>query len=178
MGTKTPADPTNEVHLQGISVGEAFDKLIQLDPRYGWTESDGVLVMRPVLASQDPSHFLHQTISLNLVDERLSGSLHAILTALSPFLFSASDAIAFRTPEGDRRFSVSLSATSILEALNASVRAHGSMWWEVRDRQPPARDEYADIGFKTFDGSGLYVSTRGDDGRLFDACRAGLGRNP
>ena len=65
-------------------------------------------------------------------------------------------------------------ATSVLEALNASVRAHGSMWWEVRYCQPAARYEYASIGFNTFDGSGLrgHAATRGDDGKMFDACRA------
>ena len=172
VSTKTPATPANDVFLQGVSVGEAFDKLIQLDPRYSWTESDGVSVIRPVLASNDSSHFLHQTISLNLVDERLSGALRAIQTALTPFLPQGVDQFAFRTPDGNRRFSVSLNATSVLEALNASVRAHGSMWWEVRYCQPPAQYEYASIGFNTFDGSGLrgHAATRGDDGKMFDAC--------
>jgi hypothetical protein len=174
VGSKTPADSANDVFLQGVSVRDAFDKLIQLDPRYTWTEADGVPVVRPVLASHDRSHFLHQTISLNLVDERLSEALRAIQTALSPFLPQGGDQFAFRTPEGSRRFSVNLNATSVLEALNASVRAHGSMWWEVRYCQPPARYEYASIGFNTFDGSGLrgHAVTRGDDGKMFDACRS------
>jgi hypothetical protein len=174
VGSKTPANSANDVFLQGVSVREAFDKLIQLDPRYSWTESNGVLVIRPVLAAHDPSHFLHQTISLNLVDERLSGALRAIQTALSPFLPPGGDQFGFRTPEGNRRFSVRLNTTSVLEALNASVRAHGSMWWEVRYCQPTARYEYASIGFNTFDGSGLrgHAATRGDDGKMFDACRS------
>jgi hypothetical protein len=174
VGSKTPPNPANEFFFRGLSVREAFDTLIQLDPRYSWTEADGVLVIRPVFASHDPSHFLHQTISLNLVDERLSGALHAIRAAVSPFLVPGGDQFAFRTPEGERRFSVSLGATSILEALNASVRAHGSMWWEVRYCQPAARYEYATIGFKTFDGSGLSgrAATRRDDGTMFDACRS------
>lgn len=175
VGSKTPANPANDVFLQGVSVRQAFDKLIQLDSRYTWTEADGVPVIRPVLASHDRSHFLHQTIALNLVDERLSGALRAIQAALSPFLPRGGDQFGFRTPEGDRRFSVSLNATSVLEALNASVRAHGSMWWEVRYCQPAARYEYASIGLNTFDGSGLrgHAATRGDDGRMFDPCRQG-----
>jgi hypothetical protein len=172
VGTRTPSNAANDVFLQGVSVREAFDKLVQLDPRYSWTESDGVLVMRPVLASHDPSHFLHQTITFNLNDGRLSGALYEIKSALSPFPFLGGDQFGFSTPEGNRRFSVSLNATSVLEALNTSVRTHWSMWWEVTYCQPLARYEYATVGFKTFDGSGLssHVSTRGDDGKMFDAC--------
>jgi hypothetical protein len=67
-----PFDSANEVSLNGLTVGDAFNKLAQLDPRYGWADADGVLVIRPVLASSDPSHFLHQTLpSLNLTDEGL-----------------------------------------------------------------------------------------------------------
>lgn len=176
---KSRANPPSDVFLQSLSVADAFDRLVQLDSRYAWTEENGVLVIRPVLASSDPSHFLNQTISLNLVDEPLTAALSAIQTALGPVRIPA-DPLKLRTPEGARRFSVNLKATSILAALNASVRSHGSMWWEVRYCQPAARYEYATIGFKTFDGSGLssHVATRGDDGRFFDACRAGLGGNP
>jgi hypothetical protein len=175
MDRKTRPDPANDAFLQGLSVADAFDKLTQLDPRYAWTESDGVLVIRPVLASSDPSHFLHQTLpSFHLVEERLGGALYAIESALSGFTLSGGDQFAARTAGGERRFSVSLNATSILDALNASIRAHGSMCWEVRYCQPAARYEYATISFYTFDGSGLgsHVATRREDGTTFDACRS------
>jgi hypothetical protein len=168
-------DSANEVSLNGLTVVDAFNKLAQLDPRYGWSDADGVLVIRPVLASSDPSHFLHQTLrSWNLTDERLGGALNAIQSALSGLPLARGDQYAMRTPEGERRFSVALNATSILEALNASVRAHGSMWWEVRYCLPAARYEYATITFYTFDGSGLgsHTAARRADGTTFDACRS------
>jgi hypothetical protein len=109
--------------------------------------------------------------SFTVVDGRMSGALHIIQTALGSFPLPEADQYGFSTPEGNQRFSVSLDATSILEALNASVRAHGSMWWEVRYCQPAARYEYASIFFYTFDGSGFgsHGAAR-RDGKSFDAC--------
>ena len=171
---KAASDPRDEVSIQGRSVTEALDALVQMDPRYGWTESEGVLVVRPTVASADPTHFLHRTIpSLEIVDERLTGALEKIVNTFSPVPGTGADQFAARTPDGNRRFTVSVSATSIVDALNATVRAHGAMTWLVRYCQPAARSEYALISFSTFDGSGLgiHAAARADDGKIFDACQ-------
>jgi hypothetical protein len=170
---KRPADPADELVLTGVSLRTAFDRLIELDPRYSWTEVDGVIVMRPLLAWNDRNHFLHRTIpSFNLDDQRMGGALDAIQTALGPWRFIRNDQLAPRTPEGERRFSVALNATSIIEALNAVVREHGALWWDVRYCKPQARYEYATIQLNTFDGSGLggHAPVRREDGTSFNAC--------
>jgi len=35
---------------------EAFDRLVSLDPRYRWVESEGVVIFRPLNAWTDPCH--------------------------------------------------------------------------------------------------------------------------
>ena len=85
----------------------------------------------------------------------MGGALAAIGAALGPYPGPDGEQFASRTPQGGQRFSVERSATSILDALNAVVRAHGTLFWSVNYCQPPARHENALVSLTTFDGSGL-----------------------
>ena len=67
---------------------------------------------------------------------------------------------------------MSLGETAVRDALNAVVRAHGSLQWRVEYCKPQARFEYALIRLLTFDGDGVgrRSATRRDDGTWGDAC--------
>jgi hypothetical protein len=69
-------------------------------------------------------------------------------------------------------FSISLGATTVVDALNAVVRAHGSLRWTVEYCRPQARFEYAMVRLTTFDGDGIgrHSATQRADGTWSDAC--------
>lgn len=160
--------------LSGVTVGEALDRLVELDPRYRSVDADGVIVVRPLLAWVNADHFLHRTVpSFVVSDQNLGGALSVVLTALGPWNFGSGSGHGLPTAEGQRRFSVTLNATSILEALGAVVRAYGALRWEITYCQPPARYEHATMWLKAFDGSALgghAVFLRDQNGRLYSPC--------
>jgi len=170
-----PAQPRpDDVPLQGLTVREALDRLVAADPRYRWMESNGLIVMRPSEAWNDPHNVLHRTIdALELKDDTFYGALAAIQSAIGPVRIG-SDGFVPRTPESERRVSLRLGVTSVFDALNAVVRAHGALQWSVVYCHAPTRYENASIGFSTFDGGGgggHAVFLRDADGKSYDPCR-------
>jgi hypothetical protein len=138
--------------LQGLSIREALDQLVQWDPRYEWRLLEGVISFRPVAAINRPDHFLHTaTGDLNLVDDDVAGALGAITAMLGA---KHSARTPGRTPLAQKRFSVSLPSVSAVGALDAVVRAHGGMWWEVRYCKPEASRLFATVNLVTFDKGG------------------------
>jgi hypothetical protein len=139
--------------LQGLSVREALDQIVQWDPRYEWKFLEGVVSFRPVAATNRPDHFLHTTTgNLELVDDDVAGALAAI-TAMLGAKHSARPPA--RTALAEKRFSVSLTSVSAVAALDAVVRAHGAMWWEVRYCRPEVSRRYATVNLWTFDKGGV-----------------------
>jgi len=180
VGTRQPQPPPlpaqlrpEDVTLQGLTVREALDRIVALDPRYRWMETNRLIVMRPATAWDDPQNFLHKTINgLDLQDESMYDALGAIQTAIGPI--EIRNGLVPHTPESARPISLHLGTTSPFEALNAIVRAHGALVWSVTYCQPPTRHENATIGFRTFDGSGTgdhVVFLRDADGKSYDPCR-------
>jgi len=151
-----------EVNLLGLTVEEALDKLVEIDRRYRWVESDGVIVIRPVDAWGDPKNFLNQISPAFVIDDKnLGGALDAIASNLDDQPHRGSDALATRTAQGSRTFSVHLRATSVVGVLNAIVKEHGAMWWEVHDHARVATgQESRMVWLYTHDGSGLGVTTK------------------
>jgi hypothetical protein len=173
-GKKYP-DPQDEVVLTGMSVIRAFDRLVALDERYVWSEVDGVLVVRPGVTWFDRNHFLNRRIPLFRVkDGRMWAALDAVHSALGGARGPADEVWPARTPQSDRMFSVSLGATAVVDALNAVVRAHGSLRWAVDYCKPQALFEYAMVRLNTFDGGGIgrHSATQRDDGTWSDACHS------
>jgi hypothetical protein len=139
--------------LQGLSVREALDQMVVRDPRYGWQLLDGVVSFRPVAAANQPKHFLHTaTGDLQLVDDDMAGALAAITAMLGAKYSARPPAL---TPLAEKRFSVSRSSVSAVAALDAVVRAHGAMWWEVRYCKPDMSRHYATVNLWTFDKGGV-----------------------
>ena len=167
--TGTPVE--DRIHLQGSTVGEALERLRTADPRYYWVENDGVIVMRPLEAWADDEHFLNTVIErLELEDADLRTALHAVLQPLQ-----RNRAPRPRYPAVDPvRLTLSRTAMSISEALDAIVREHGSAYWEVSYCLPERDADVATVFFYTSDkrGSGQRaVSLFDSDKRPLDRCR-------
>jgi hypothetical protein len=171
-GKQSP-DVEGEVVLTGMSIGHAFDRLVELDERYVWSEADGVLVLRPGVTWFDRDHFLHRPIpSFRVNDGRIWAAMQAVHAALGGARGPADEVWPARTPQSDHAFSVSLGVTTVRDALNAVVRAHGSLQWRVDYCKPPARYEHAMVWLMTFDGDGVgrRAATERSDGTWSDAC--------
>jgi hypothetical protein len=171
-GKKAP-ERADEVVLTGMSVSRAFDRLVELDERYVWSEVDGVLIVRPGVTWFDRDHFLNGRIpSFRVKEGRIYAAMNEVHSALRGARGPADELGPARTPQSDRRFSVSLGTTTVVDALNAIVRAHGSLRWMVEYCRPQARFEYAMLRLNTFDGDGVgrHSATQRDDGTWSDAC--------
>ena len=170
---KTYLDRENEIVLTGMSVSRAFDRLVELDERYVWSEADGVLVLRPGVTWFDRDHFLNRTIPhFRVKDGRIWAAMAAVHSTLGGARGPADEVWPARTPQSARLFSISLGPTTVVDALNAVARAHGSLRWTVEYCNPQARYEYATVRLNTFDGDGIgrRSATRRDDGTWSDAC--------
>jgi hypothetical protein len=148
--------PSEFVSLAGLTARDALDRAVELDPRYRWIEMDGVIVVRPVAAWDDPQHFLHRTGSSFTVDDQPIGGATNILADALGWVHPdfAAPPSGGRTPDALRHFSLALGATSIIGALNAIVRTHGALSWSVAYCRPERREEYASVVFTTFDLGG------------------------
>lgn len=150
------------LNLRGLTIGEALETLVAMDPRYRVVQHDGVVVMRPVAAWADAANVLNFTAgSFALEDTTLGGALDAIVSAISGVPRSLAATLGTRTEQGARKFSVKTGAASAGAALEAIVRAHGAAYWIVRESQldrdgQPGRN----IFFHTFDGTGIGTHIR------------------
>jgi hypothetical protein len=144
------------IDLHGLTIEEAFARLLAMDPRYRIADHDGVLVMRPVQAWADRSNMLNFTTPSFVVEDATLGvALETVTAAMvgeSPWL----ERFPSTTEQSARRFTVKTHGTSAGATLEAIVRAHGAAWWEVREGE-----NWRVISFYTFDGSGIGTSRRG-----------------
>ena len=124
-----------------------------MDGRYRWIEHDGLIVLRPVSAWGDRRNLLNfTTTSFALENVNFGGALDAVVSAVIGKPRSGGELLATRTEQGSRLFSVTTGPTSLGGALDAIVRSHGDLWWQVRDN-----GDNRTIFFYTFDESGLGV---------------------
>jgi hypothetical protein len=151
-----PRRVRDRVPLTGMTLVEAMDRAVAEDPRYWWTLTDGVLVVRPIDAWGEREHFLHRTLTSFQVEHRnLDGIRKLVRQAVNGGEANDQPDQMTNTEEGDRRLSIDLSGVSIYETLNAIVRAHGALTWQVSYCREPARQEHSAVLFRTFDGAGM-----------------------
>jgi hypothetical protein len=140
-----------KVYLTGKRIGEALNQLVSVDPRYAWTDSDGVIVVRPVAAWANRQHFLHRTIrSFAVTEQHIGVALdewqRAVRNESGPPSESAPLRAARRTDEGNRPFSLMLgAAATAITALDDIIRAHSKAIWEVHYCQPFAEPKFATV---------------------------------
>ena len=149
--------------LVGMTVRQALDQLTTADPRYGWREEDGVLQIRPAAASRDPDHYLHKSTAPAPSARRPAIDFVKWLYAHSGLEVTSSTGGVIGDPQSSgfdlhKPVAVSGNNASILETLNAVVRAHGKLGWLVHYAQGPATLHNSCIRLITFDGHFQEVS--------------------
>ena len=143
--------------LIGMTVGRALDALVAVDRRYAWREQDGVLILRPVEAWRDRTHFLNEIVGST--DERKRRAIDIVKGLYERkglrINWSSGGGVGNPTQGGtdlDLPMSVTLPPSTMLGVLNAIARSHGQLSWLVEYARGPAELRYSCILFITFDG--------------------------
>ncbi len=174
-----PDQPTKEeIPLIGMQLQDVLDLLIKADPRYYWVFSDGVVVVRPLDAWNKKDHFLHDTLpSLELKEQNIGAAMDQILARPGQIVGSR-ELIMSNDPT---LVTLSLGPVSRIEALDAVVRAHGHVRWEVSYCVPEYESDVATVFLYVYDEgatsprSGLGVPgpfEREGSNRTVNRCRA------
>jgi len=161
------------VPIDRSRVLDTLNRLVEYDPRYEWRIEDNVIVVRPADAWKNGSHFLGRTLSTFAVENvTFIGAINALVTPLAGFSVTGDSPGSNPTEQASRRFTVALGETSVMRALNAIVRHHGGLVWEINYCKPSARYEFATFFFRTFDqgGGGIHTAVLDHEGRLREAC--------
>lgn len=140
------------VALRGLTVEEALNRLIEIDPRYRWQERDGVIVIRPASAWQNAGHFLHRTIeAFELEDRNVPDAQGALRVTFGEPPSPGLSGLGNKSPDAGKTFSLALGPTPAIDLLNAVVRTHGRLHWEMEYCGPAARPENAKLWLTTTD---------------------------
>ena len=143
--------------LIGLTVGKALDALVAADPRYAWREQDGVLIIRPVEAWPDGTHFLSEIVGpIHEKGQRAMDIVKRLYDRKGLRIQWSSGGVIGEPPkrEGDLDLpiSVTLPTTTMLDVLNAITKSHGQLGWLVEYARGPAEFRYSCIRLITFDG--------------------------
>ena len=118
--------------LTGMSARQAFDHLMTVTPMYSWREMEGVAVVRPKAAWDDPTDVLNlPAASFSAIDTPVNDALHTALQAVTPPVFYPHDDVPHFGRPIDVPVTVAFPGGTMLEALNAIVRAHQSAHWQL-----------------------------------------------
>jgi hypothetical protein len=134
--------------LRGKKVSEALDDLMAIHKDYEWHSFNGVIHVRPQSAFADANHFLNQVIGpLELTDAL---PLHATFEVHRVFVpdcvvnhpiytdqrdtFLEHEEPAMRQP-----LTLSFNGGTVLDLLDAVIKAHGALYWNVTYQVPPER---------------------------------------
>ena len=152
-----PAPPSRTINVEGQTVEQVLNAIVALQPRYGWSEDDGVIHLRPKIAVADPNNVLNRPIEMFVLkDTTLQLALREVHFSLRPE--SRQGGIIGSgpgpTPLGLRRFTVSVEQTSVQGILDAIVKAHEASSWSVTYASDSGAARPYRISFHTFDGWG------------------------
>ena len=148
----TPLPRKLAIRTAGRRLREILDEIVTADPRYEWRDVDGVVVIRPSQSWSSSGSALHVPVrSLSLQNIDASDAITALALMVE-------HRTAGSLPD-TRLFSVDIpDGSTFLEALNAMVRAHGSLAWIASPPAPrvagtDARDQRFVKSIMLFSGS-------------------------
>ena len=104
--------------LGGMTVRTALDHLMTLSPNYRWSEMNGVAVVRPVASWTDAANALNLHVQPFYIDNATVSATLATLLGVP----------AHENPNDKRAFSVAFKGGTMVEGLNALIRAHEGRW--------------------------------------------------
>ena len=104
-----------------LTVRQVLDRLIELSPDFRWSDMDGVAVVRPRSSWNDSTDALNTRLaSFHFANTTVGETLAAILR------------LPARSSRLDRKtFDVAFEGGTMVEALNALVRARGDVGWNA-----------------------------------------------
>jgi hypothetical protein len=120
------------VFPSGTSAREALNQLMLAMPQFAWKDVDGVVVVRPTVAWENPDDLLNHPVgAFTVTDVPADRVLHSVLQEAMPSLFKEHEDVPHHGVMADRMLTVRFHGGTLLEALNEVVRAHGSAEWQI-----------------------------------------------
>ena len=118
--------------VTGMSARQVFDHVIASMPMFSWKALNRVVVVRPTSAWADPNDLLNQRVQpFEATNEYVDDVLHAVLRAATPSLYIPHEDVPRSGELVNHSMTLVFSGGTMLDALNAMVRAHGSAEWHV-----------------------------------------------
>lgn len=117
--------------LTGMTVFEAMNAIVQAHPGYAWTERDNVIEIRPEVSKDGGDLFLGHEVPAVALGTR-SGLLEVFQFISRLFGRPAPSLGSVDTRPFDLRFQ----GGTLVDLLNAAVRAQGEMAWHVTNVRP------------------------------------------
>jgi hypothetical protein len=154
-----PLPPSNGLRtpqpIAGMTMRQVLDLIIGLDPRYTWREVDGVAVVRPSTAWNDPDDTLNrrvQNIHWTAVNARQT------LDRLTSVVFDTPPATVKPTATGNpSTFAVDIADGTVIQVLNAAAKAGGLFWW-TQTEKTPSGSQAVMVSLASFEGGGPVVT--------------------
>ena len=117
--------------LDASTPREAFDEVVALNRNFQWQEIDGVVVVRPTAAWDDPENLLNVPAhAFQLMNVAADDALYRVLDAATPRVRYVQTRGRVHGPL-EAPVSVDFSGGTLLRALNAVIRAKGDAEWRV-----------------------------------------------
>jgi hypothetical protein len=132
--------------LGGMTLAQALDGVVAMDSRYAWRERRGVIHVRPKEAFDDARHFLNRRVERfelrDAIPLHATFEVHRIYRPdckiRHPIYTDERDAfLAEQLPADRKGVTVSLTNVSVLDILDAVIKAHGELHWNVTYKVPP-----------------------------------------
>lgn len=117
-----------DIPASGRPLRAVLDAIVAADPRYEWRDDAGVAVLRPAMAWTDKDDFLHRSVgAIRFDDVGVSDALQLVVALFGQDLHPSQR----NTLANTKRFTLDVPPGTVLEGLNAIVRAHGALAWGI-----------------------------------------------
>jgi hypothetical protein len=169
VSTDVNLEPQRSLAVNGLSIRAALDRIIAIDPRYEWEETDGRIIVRGAML-QGTGILNRRIPGLTLTRATLQDTVRALARTIDPGrpdagLLTMGVGMAVEPNDGAQRstpgpasISISLGETTVFEALNALARA-GRLSWVIR-YDGPADHEGTSITLSSPSNSVVAMSSR------------------
>jgi hypothetical protein len=116
---------TGKITATGRTLRDVLTAMVLIDPRYDWREMDGVVVIRPVVAWNDPESLFF----------RLVAPVQMRAVALQQAVERLAREVGYGYPLGGipagKRLTLDLPQGTLLDLANAILRTHGELTWTL-----------------------------------------------
>jgi hypothetical protein len=130
---------TGSIHATGNTLRWVLDAIVAVDSRYEWRELQGVIVVRPATAWNDPEHLFSKSVpAVRLIDVSPQAAVERLAKQLGH-----PDPLA-GIPHG-KLLSIDAPPSTVFDLANAILRAHGELTWEL---SPETHRESIEQGYR------------------------------